>query len=329
MSRGFTVLIADKNQKDAQQVADALAALALPYPAYVRSGSEAVAWVGSHECDLCVVDYGLPDWSGLETVIRLRQRKPSLPVIITSRAQSEDVAIAAFHAGVVDYVPKKRGYQQVVAELVRKIERQSLQERGSEHLDSAPVPLARRDDQAPATASRLSGPTAGADPLLQPTYQNRLRAIGHELDTHGYRTINLSQVLDGFHVRTFMPGQRAPEVLVFTDRDLHALVEQSVARRGTGERSTAHPRWLPTGYEDFLRAVGYELDQRKAEAITITEFDRAVAIGGVALLAQGGDYGLGPFQEVLTAEDIGYMLDAAFKRRARPQQGGLGGLLRR
>jgi hypothetical protein len=108
-------------------------------------------------------------------------------------------------------------------------------------------------------------------------------------------------------------------MLVFSERGFEVLIDQAIDRRGAGERVVAHPKWLPTGYEDFLRALGYELDQRKAEAITVTEFDGVVAVGCVALVSRDGRVGFGPFQELLSQEDIRKLLDAAFRRRGRPR----------
>ncbi|HWE61667.1 MAG TPA: response regulator [Chloroflexota bacterium] len=333
MSRGFTVLVADKHEKDARLVADAVAALALPYPTHVRSAGEALAWVATYECDLCVVDYGLPDLNGLETLIRIHQRRPTLPVILTSNAQSEDVAIAAFHAGVVDYIPKKRGYAALVASVIRQVEQKAPRDRGRERPLGMEIHSGQQAEPAVSpvlvTPVRAATATDPAGRVFQPTYENRLRAIGHELDTSGYRSINLSQVIGGFHVRAIAPRQRTPEVLVFHDHDLQLMMEQTLGKRGTGERVRDQFHWLATGYEDFLRALGYELDQRKAEAITITEFDRVVAVGGVALLDHERQAGLGPFQELLSQEDISRLLDAAFMRRTRKPQGGLAGFLRR
>src|SRR3712207_9517344 len=65
----------------------------------------------------------LPGINGLETLARIHQRKPDLPVVMMSSASSPQVAIAAFHGGVADYVLKTLGFTDVVAQRVQQFVR--------------------------------------------------------------------------------------------------------------------------------------------------------------------------------------------------------------
>jgi DNA-binding response OmpR family regulator len=56
--------------------------------------------------DLALVDYILPDRDGFGVVKIVRERKPSLPVIIMTAYSSEDLVIRALRAGITDYVKK-------------------------------------------------------------------------------------------------------------------------------------------------------------------------------------------------------------------------------
>jgi len=104
--RDSVVLLVEDNKDQAQRIARAMEHLDLPRPIHAPSGEAAVLWVGAHPCDLCLLDYHLPGIDGLETLVRIHQRKPDLPVIMMSNAKSEGVAVAAFRAGVADYIPK-------------------------------------------------------------------------------------------------------------------------------------------------------------------------------------------------------------------------------
>jgi hypothetical protein len=107
------------------------------------------------------------------------------------------------------------------------------------------------------------------------------------------------------------------------------MLRSAYNARGEGEHRRSTSALLPTGYEDFLRALGHRMDTQFAEAITITELDSFIAVGGVAKVETSGQTGFGPLQWLLRADDITYLLDDAFRRRAPEQESRVGGFLRR
>lgn len=288
------VLVVEDDASHAATVARAIEALAMPRARVVNSGDAAVLWIGANPCDVCVLDYDLPGIDGLETLARIRQRRPDLPVVMTSSAASERVAIAAFHAGVLDYVPKTRGYAETVAQRVR----QALQATDGEAAASPPV--------APGVPAQLAAPT----------YQNRLRVIGRQLDLYNYQSVNIMEVAGGFLVRAMSAGSRAPEALEFADRDFPAQVSAALAARGGGERKRAPLPLLPTGYEDFLRAVGHRLDASHAEAVTLTDLGSFIAVGGVGANDSYNQVVMAPLQWLMRPDDITFLLDESYRRRA-------------
>ncbi len=299
-ARPITLLVVS-NADDALLIRQAMAAQALPNPTHIQTGEEAVIWVRAEECDICVVDYNLGGIDGLETLHRLHQRKPDLAVIMLSGAKSEQVAVSAFRSGVRDYVIKAPGFADVLAQAIRQVARTlSLS-------DVTAVPIA-------TSAGTLPG-------FLRPTYENRLRAVGRQLDLYGYSAINLSEVAGGFLVRALPRGGRIAEALEFLDRDAAQVLSQAVAARGEGGRTPPTAVLLPTGYEDFLRALGQYLDVGNAHTITITELEPMVAVGGLSPLNQGEYTGLVPFYELLQADQIKKLLDEAFRRRTVSRTG--------
>ena len=298
---GPVILLVEPDSQEARRIAEALGRCALPQPVHAPSGEAAVAWVRANPCDVCVLAYQLPGIDGLETLTRLHQRRPGLPVVLVSGANAEQVAVAAFRAGAVDYLAKHPGYPDAVARVVQQVVRG--------------VPAAQL--AFPAVA-----PGGLPEALLQPSYQHRLRVIGRQLDLHGYRAANLLEVGGGFVVRALAPGSRTPEALEFPDRDFPLLVAGAIAARGEGERGRSSSPLLPTGYEDFLRALGHRLDAQAAEAITVTDLDSFVAVGGVARAEGWGHTTVEPLRALLYAEDITQLLDEAFRRRATPEKKG-------
>lgn len=262
---------------------------------HVTTGEQAVLWIGAHDCDICLLDYDLPGIDGLETLARIHQRKPNLPVIMLSGAASEQVAVAAFRARVADFVPKRPGFEQNVAQLVQQL-----------------VIATPRPTSVATVPGGVGIPTA----LAQLTYQNRLRVIGRQLDLYGYRTATILEVAGGFLVRGTPGGGRTPEALEFLDYDFAQLLHSAYAARGEGERRRATSPLLPTGYEDFLRALGHRFDSQFAEAVTVTELDSFIAVGGVAKVDASGQTGFAPLQLLLRADDIAFILDEGFRRRA-------------
>ena len=288
------ILLVEDDNRLAQAMTVALERRFLPRPVHVTSGEAAVLWAGANACDVCLLDYDLPGVNGLETLALIRQRKPDLPVILLSGVESEQVAVAAFRAGVVDYVRKEQGFQDVAAGLVQQI------------IKSTPgtmvPPTIAVDDGVPAE-------------LLHPTYQNRLRVIGRQLDTYRYQAMNLMEVGGGILVRGTPRGSRTPEALEFSDKDFPALFRGGLEARGETEWARAKTPLLPTGYEDFLRALGHRLDCQYAEAVSVTELDSFFAVGGVAKVDASGHTAIAPLQWLLYADDITYLLDEAYLRR--------------
>jgi YesN/AraC family two-component response regulator len=56
--------------------------------------------------DLAIINYKLPDCSGLDLLKAIREAKPALPAIIITAYSTEDVIINALRAGATDYIKK-------------------------------------------------------------------------------------------------------------------------------------------------------------------------------------------------------------------------------
>ena len=289
-----TVLLVMPDLAQAAHLGRTIEQRLLAHPAGVTTSEEALRWLTVQSCDACVLDYALPDLDGLSTLVRLHQRKPNLPVVMVSESHLESTAIAAFHLGVTDYIPKSPGFPEaVIGALQRAVIPDQLRP-SALGLDHADVP----------------------EELLAPTYQNRLRAIGHQLDIDGYRSVQLAEVEDAFLVRALPPGDARPRALQFVDRDFPRCIALAIGQRATVEPSAASYAPQPTGYEDFLRAIGRWLDDQLAESISILELDGLVLIAGMTRVDPGA--APAPFHELLDADAIAALLDAAVARRTTP-----------
>jgi len=292
---GKGILLIAHDQLLQQRLVQAFATYGLPSPTQFSELDPALHWLEKHSCALCILDYDLPHIDGLRSLARIHQREPGLPVIMLSGVGTEAIAIAAFRAGVSDYVPKEPGFATVVAQQVR-------------HL--------LRGDDGPLPQPIVVGPQV-SDKLLQPTYQNRMRVIGREMDVGGYHSVSLLEVGGGFLVRATRSDRRAAEGLEFLDRDFPQLV--ALTSRGDGERRQRPGGLLPTGYEDLLRAIGRKLDDHLAESVAFVELSQAVLVWGMSGYDVPAHAGLVPFEWLLTTDDITLLLDEAYRLRAATQ----------
>lgn len=147
-------------------------------------------------------------------------------------------------------------------------------------------------------------------------YQHRLRVIGRHLDQHRFQRVTICDVAQGMLVTGTRSDSRDAEALVLRDDNFHSIVEEAEDARGSGTAYTTHASLFPTGYEDFLRAVGYELDQYLAWHVVINELFTFVTISGFEPnYAPRGHTRFEPFEWIYRADDIRRLLDDAFARR--------------
>jgi PAS domain S-box-containing protein len=66
----------------------------------------AVELVGSDHFDLVLLDLGLPDSAGLDTVRAVRRQAPALPIVVLTGTDDERTGLAAIQEGAQDYVVK-------------------------------------------------------------------------------------------------------------------------------------------------------------------------------------------------------------------------------
>lgn len=71
-----------------------------------ENGELALQLCETQRIDLIILDLAMPGLSGVEVLKRVRQRYPSLPVIILTVNQDEVTALETFQLGAIDYVMK-------------------------------------------------------------------------------------------------------------------------------------------------------------------------------------------------------------------------------
>jgi DNA-binding response OmpR family regulator len=159
--------------------------------------------------DLCVVDVGLPDASGLELVRRVRESDglasrvdPNTPMLVLSGRGQEIDRVRGFERGCDDYVPKPFVYNELrhrIAALLRRAQARP----GRTRLRVGPleiVPEAREVRVAGARVELSQKEYAllcalAEDPLRVCTKEELLRTIW------GYRAMGATRTLDSHACR--------------------------------------------------------------------------------------------------------------------------------
>src|SRR5919197_6211709 len=249
-------LLVMRQRKEAEQLAAMIAAAVDATPAYADTMHGALDLLAQRRFGVLILDDQLRGGTGLQALARVRERYPALPVIMVSAARSEDAAIDAFHLGVADYIPKKRGYGDLVVRLVTQLA-----------ASTSLTPKPRLLDVPPHIP----------EALLVPTYQNRLRLIGRQCDALGLCELAILEAVGGFVVRSIRQRDGRAEILEFADAHFAHLVSEVITIRDQPV-PTPHHAW----YEDTLRAIGHELDRRAVDRVTIASGSSACSCPGTS-----------------------------------------------
>ena len=133
------------------------------------SADEALAALRHSTPQVVISDIRMPGSSGLDFLHKIRERIPSLPVIIMTAYSDLESAVSAFQGGAFEYLPKPFDVDQAVA-LIRRALEQSLR-------TDAPT-----EEQSAAAAPDILGQA--------PAMQEVFRAIGRLAHSHATVIIN-------------------------------------------------------------------------------------------------------------------------------------------
>ena len=121
-------------------------------------------WISSGEGDLVITDVLMPDGNAFDTLPRIKNSRPDLPVIVMSAQNTFMTAIKASEKGAYDYVPKPFDLNELVG-----VVRRALSEPKGEQKRQAP------DDNGEAM------PLVGRSPAMQDIYRALARMMQTDL----------------------------------------------------------------------------------------------------------------------------------------------------
>lgn len=107
-NRAIRVLLVEDNPGDARLIREMLTEVRSATIELVCAGclEEALLHTGHESFNVVLLDLNLPDSTGIETFIRLRDTRPEIPVVVLSGLDDENVAVHAVQDGAQDYLIK-------------------------------------------------------------------------------------------------------------------------------------------------------------------------------------------------------------------------------
>jgi nitrogen regulation protein NR(I) len=134
-----------------------------------HTAAEALATVKEAQPDVVILDIMLPDQSGLQTIEKIYEHDPKVPVIFITSGGTSDTAIEAMKLGAYDYLLKPLDYANV-----RTLVERALEIRRSMHVPvHVPEPPGPQADPADIFIGRC--------PAMQEVYKAIGRVASHDV----------------------------------------------------------------------------------------------------------------------------------------------------
>ena len=92
----------------------------------VTNGFDAVELCRNEVFDLIFLDENMPGMSGLETLSKIKDIRPEVPVIMITKSEEENIMDMAIGAKIADYLIKPVNPNQILLSLKRNLENRKL-----------------------------------------------------------------------------------------------------------------------------------------------------------------------------------------------------------
>ncbi len=91
-----------------------------------NNGDDALFKVGEVDFDLIFLDENMPGLSGLETLTRIKQIRPNVPVVMITKSEAEDIMEEAIGSKIADYLIKPVNPNQILLTIKKNIDTKRL-----------------------------------------------------------------------------------------------------------------------------------------------------------------------------------------------------------
>ena len=93
----------------------------------VSNGTDAIDQCASRSFDLVLLDEQMPGLSGLETLQRIKELQPALPVVMVTKSEEENIMEQAIGQKIADYLIKPVNPNQILLTLKKNIHRREIE----------------------------------------------------------------------------------------------------------------------------------------------------------------------------------------------------------
>ena len=118
----INVLLVDDDKGDRQLVKLALAKSSQSVQFKIETAqnlSEATELSSNNVYDIILLDLGLPDSQGIETVQKVHKINPNTPIVVLTGLDDENIGLKAIKIGAEDYLTKGKSLEYVLARTIR------------------------------------------------------------------------------------------------------------------------------------------------------------------------------------------------------------------
>ncbi len=178
------ILLIEGNPADARLIGEMLAeakdsALSVEWVDRLSAGLERLSTNG---VDVVLLDLGLPDGNGLDTVAKAHEQAPHVPIVVFTGLDDEAVAVEAVHARAQDYLIKGQIERNPLARAVRHAIKRK---RAEETLKRTVAELERRTEELEAFTYSVSHDLKEPLRTLEAFSQFLLEDYAKRLDDQG------------------------------------------------------------------------------------------------------------------------------------------------
>ncbi|RLG12542.1 MAG: hypothetical protein DRN71_06020 [Candidatus Nanohalarchaeota archaeon] len=131
------VLIVENDPGDAKLVRTILASSTHRHDIDTKETLKtAIEYLNTNAHDIVLLDMGLPDSDGVETISKFNKNCPDTPIIVLTGLDDEETGVSAMHSGAQDYLVKGQIDTNLLTRAIRyAIERKKTEQKLKEKID--------------------------------------------------------------------------------------------------------------------------------------------------------------------------------------------------